>query len=140
MALGDYTRTIYVNGTTPAVNATNLNNSESKLKELDAATTATSGTILWSNSNSGNGTTPPAPKPNSSGSATAGHWSYVQGTLGGSVAAPSGGSWACFSWYSDSSTGAMYTGTSGISVVSGGSTILSGQSGRYAIALVWKVV
>ena len=35
MALGDYSRTTYVNGTAPAINATNLNNQEAKTKELD---------------------------------------------------------------------------------------------------------
>lgn len=36
MAIGDYTKTTYVNGTTPARNATNLNNQENKTDELDA--------------------------------------------------------------------------------------------------------
>ena len=35
MALGDYTKVSYSNGTTPAINATNLNNNENKTKELD---------------------------------------------------------------------------------------------------------
>ena len=47
MALGDYTRTTYVNGTTPAINATNLNNIEAKVDELDA----TSGCESGSNAN-----------------------------------------------------------------------------------------
>jgi hypothetical protein len=37
MALGDYTKTAYVSGTTPAINATNLNNNENKTKEIDTA-------------------------------------------------------------------------------------------------------
>jgi hypothetical protein len=37
MALGDYTKTAYANGTTPAINATNLNNNENKTKEIDTA-------------------------------------------------------------------------------------------------------
>lgn len=35
MAIGDYNKITYVNGTTPARNATNLNNNEDKTKELD---------------------------------------------------------------------------------------------------------
>lgn len=35
MALNDYTKTEYVNGATPAINAVNLNNNENKTKELD---------------------------------------------------------------------------------------------------------
>lgn len=46
MALGDYTKTVYVNGTTPAINATNLNHSEDKVDELDAwASAPTADTI-----------------------------------------------------------------------------------------------
>ena len=37
MALGDYTKTAYANGTTPSINATNLNNNENKTKEIDTA-------------------------------------------------------------------------------------------------------
>lgn len=37
MALGDYNKTIYVNGGTPAINDTNLNNNENKVKELDTS-------------------------------------------------------------------------------------------------------
>jgi len=37
MALGDYTKTTYANGTTPAINDTNLNNNENKTKEIDTA-------------------------------------------------------------------------------------------------------
>ena len=37
MALGDYTKTTYVNGSAPALSASNLNNNESKVDELDAA-------------------------------------------------------------------------------------------------------
>jgi hypothetical protein len=36
MALGDYTKTEFVNGTTPAINAANLNNNEDKTAELDS--------------------------------------------------------------------------------------------------------
>lgn len=36
MAIGDYTKTTFVNGTTPAINAINLNNNENKTDELDA--------------------------------------------------------------------------------------------------------
>lgn len=36
MAVGDYTKIVYVNGTTPAINATNLNHSEDKVDELDS--------------------------------------------------------------------------------------------------------
>ena len=36
MAIGDYSKTTYVNGTTPAINATNLNKSETRLDEIDA--------------------------------------------------------------------------------------------------------
>lgn len=36
MAIGDYTKTTYVNGTTPAINAINLNNNETKTDDLDA--------------------------------------------------------------------------------------------------------
>lgn len=35
MAVGDYARTTYVNDTTPAINAANLNNIEAKVLELD---------------------------------------------------------------------------------------------------------
>ena len=35
MAIGDYTKTTFVNGTTPAINAINLNNHEDKTDELD---------------------------------------------------------------------------------------------------------
>lgn len=35
MAIGDYVRTNYVNDTTPSINATNLNNIEAKVLELD---------------------------------------------------------------------------------------------------------
>ena len=35
MAVGDYVKTTYVNGTTPAINDTNLNNQENKTDELD---------------------------------------------------------------------------------------------------------
>lgn len=45
MALGDYTKTTYNNGATPAINATNLNNSEDKIKELDNEITLLSGEI-----------------------------------------------------------------------------------------------
>ncbi|MFA5130431.1 MAG: hypothetical protein WC477_06000 [Patescibacteria group bacterium] len=45
MALGDYTKTTYVNGTTPAINATNLNNNETKTKELDTALTISEASI-----------------------------------------------------------------------------------------------
>lgn len=38
MALGDYVKTTFVNGTSPAINATNLNNNENKTKELDTET------------------------------------------------------------------------------------------------------
>lgn len=37
MSLGDYSKTTYANNGTPAINATNLNNNESKLKEIDTA-------------------------------------------------------------------------------------------------------
>ncbi len=37
MALGDYTKTTFANGVSPAINATNLNNNENKTKELDTA-------------------------------------------------------------------------------------------------------
>lgn len=36
MAIGDYNKTIWQNGGTPAINAGNLNNIENKLKELDS--------------------------------------------------------------------------------------------------------
>lgn len=39
MALGDYTKTIFANGVAPAINATALNNNETKTKELDTALT-----------------------------------------------------------------------------------------------------
>lgn len=35
MAIGDYTKTTYVNGSAPAINAANLNNAENKIDELD---------------------------------------------------------------------------------------------------------
>lgn len=35
MALGDYTKTSYNNGGTPAINDVNLNNNEDKTAELD---------------------------------------------------------------------------------------------------------
>lgn len=35
MAVGDYIKTTFVNGTTPAINDTNLNNQENKTEELD---------------------------------------------------------------------------------------------------------
>lgn len=37
MAIGDYTKTTYVNGSAPALNATNLNNAEDKIAELTSA-------------------------------------------------------------------------------------------------------
>jgi microcystin-dependent protein len=37
MAIGDYARTTYVNDTSPAISATNLNNIEAKVEELDAS-------------------------------------------------------------------------------------------------------
>lgn len=37
MALGDYSKTTFANGSSPAINATNLNNNENKTKELDTA-------------------------------------------------------------------------------------------------------
>lgn len=37
MAIGDYTKTIYVNGQAPALNASNLNKNENKTDELDKA-------------------------------------------------------------------------------------------------------
>ena len=37
MALGDYVATLWANGTTPAINQTNLNNIEDKVLELDTA-------------------------------------------------------------------------------------------------------
>lgn len=37
MAIGDYNKTTYANGVAPAINATNLNNNENKVKELDTA-------------------------------------------------------------------------------------------------------
>jgi hypothetical protein len=37
MALGDYAKTTYVNGGTPAINGTNLNKNETKTAELDLA-------------------------------------------------------------------------------------------------------
>ena len=37
MAVGDYTKTTYVNGTAPAISAQNLNNNETKTDELDSA-------------------------------------------------------------------------------------------------------
>lgn len=37
MALGDYGKTTYVNGGTPAINATNLNNNETKTAQIDLA-------------------------------------------------------------------------------------------------------
>ena len=37
MAIGDYSKTTYANGVAPAINATNLNNNENKVKELDTA-------------------------------------------------------------------------------------------------------
>lgn len=46
MALGDYTKTAYVNGTTPAINATSLNNNENKTKELDTALIMPEASIL----------------------------------------------------------------------------------------------
>lgn len=36
MALGDYVATIWKNGTTPAINQSNLNHVENKVFELDA--------------------------------------------------------------------------------------------------------
>ena len=44
MALGDYTVTAWANGTTPAINATNLAHLETKVDELDTAL-ATTGTF-----------------------------------------------------------------------------------------------
>ena len=42
MALGDYTKTTYVNGSAPALSASNLNNNENKVDEIDSwAATAT---------------------------------------------------------------------------------------------------
>lgn len=35
MAIGDYSKTTYVNGSTPAINAVNLNNNENKVQEID---------------------------------------------------------------------------------------------------------
>lgn len=35
MAIGDYTKTEYSNGGTPAINETNLNNNEDKTEEID---------------------------------------------------------------------------------------------------------
>jgi hypothetical protein len=37
MALGDYTKTTYVNGQAPGISATNLNKNEGKTEELDTA-------------------------------------------------------------------------------------------------------
>jgi len=35
MAIGDYVKTEYNNGGTPAINAANLNNAENKIEEID---------------------------------------------------------------------------------------------------------
>ena len=35
MAIGDYVKTPYNNGTTPAINAPNMNNNEDKTQEID---------------------------------------------------------------------------------------------------------
>lgn len=58
MALGDYAKTIFVNGTTPAINATNLNNNENKTKELDTVvatmdTNVLAGGTLYAYKNTG---------------------------------------------------------------------------------------
>ena len=45
MSLGDYSKTSYVNGGTPAINFTNLNKNEDKTKELDTEAKKTNGTI-----------------------------------------------------------------------------------------------
>jgi hypothetical protein len=46
MALGDYSKTIFVNAVSPAINATNLNNNENKTKELDTALTMPEASII----------------------------------------------------------------------------------------------
>ena len=63
MALGDYTPTAWVNGSAPAISASNLLNIESKLDEIDAASAATSSTRIWSTANDGNAGQQPCPKP-----------------------------------------------------------------------------
>lgn len=45
MPLGDYTKSTFVNGTTPGINATNLNNNETKTKEIDTALTMNEASI-----------------------------------------------------------------------------------------------
>jgi hypothetical protein len=46
LALGDYTKTTYVNATSPAINATNLNNNENKTEEIDIALTMSEASII----------------------------------------------------------------------------------------------
>jgi microcystin-dependent protein len=45
MAIGDYTRTTWVDTSTPALNASNLNNSEAKILELDDEAVSLDGSI-----------------------------------------------------------------------------------------------
>lgn len=67
MALGDYEKTIYVNGQAPGISAQNLNRNENKTEELDTTLAthlaeavylqedepeATNSTTLWFDSNS----------------------------------------------------------------------------------------
>ena len=68
MAIGSYTKTTYVNGSAPAINATNLNNAENQIKEItDAAVSGGANpTKIWTSSNDGNGGQQPSPKPSTS--------------------------------------------------------------------------
>jgi hypothetical protein len=51
MALGDYTKTPYVDGNAPSISAANLNNNENKVKELD--TNLVTSTLITSIGNTG---------------------------------------------------------------------------------------
>ena len=48
MAVGDYAKTIYVNGGVPGISAEKLNNNENKTNELDKALVTTQSDIVKS--------------------------------------------------------------------------------------------
>lgn len=114
MAIGDYTKTTYVNGSAPALNATNLNNAENQIKEItDAAVSGGANpTKIWTSSNDGNGGQPPSPKETTGD--TPGKFVHIDSLAGNAFAMPAGGTWAYAYISYDVTTGSYYSYGAGI--------------------------
>lgn len=74
-------------------------------------------------------------------SAGAGNWAHLIGTADGDLTLPSGGNWAWWALRINTSTGAVFAGsTVGGAGTAGGSNIAAGVSGSTWIGLCWRIV